>query len=567
MLLELSIKNFAIIDDLRITFKEGLTILSGETGAGKSVIINAMGLLLGGRAHPDLIRSGEETAEIEALFHIPEDVSQKLEKASHEPSNELVARRVISQNGRSRIHVNGRLATMGLLKSVAGSLVGISGQHAHQGLLKEERHLFLLDQFAGLSPMREKLARLHKEALPLIEKLDKIKSLEKRRAERIELLKFQEDEILKAHIQPGEDQSLEEERGRIKNHATLYETAYNSLEELYSRQGSVVEKMASAAQSLEKASDIDPALKPHARAVEDASLQVEDIAQELRGYLAGISIDENRLDEIEERMDALNKLKRKYGGSLEGISAHLDSVQKERAGIEGLSETRAEIESAIKSSHEKRKALCLNLSEKRKKAAGILSKKAETELASLKMPRTRFSVSLEPAPAPEGHSPYLMAGTSMISETGMDRASFVIAPNPGEPGKPLAAIASGGELSRVVLALKAILSETEALETVVFDEVDAGVGGEVAEVVGKKLLSLSARHQVICITHLPQIARFANAHFQISKHVENGRTLARIRPLDPEERLHEVARMLGGEKITEATLEHAREMLNIIKEQ
>ncbi|VEN75383.1 DNA repair protein RecN [Candidatus Desulfarcum epimagneticum] len=563
MLLELSIKNFAIIDDLSITFQEGLTILSGETGAGKSVIINAMTLLLGGRAHSDLIRSGGETAEIEALFDIPEDVSQKLEAAGHEPSDELVARRVIARNGRSRIHVNGRLATIGLLKSIAGGLAGISAQRSHQGLLKEESHLFLLDQFAGLSSMREELTRLHKEALPLIEKLDEIRSREERRAERIELLRFQEDEILKTRIQPDEDRDLEEERLRIKNHATLYETAYNSIEELYSRQGSVVEKMAAAARSLEKAADIDPALKPHARAVEDASLQVEDIAQELRGYLADISIDENRLEEIEARVDTLNRLKRKYGGSLEGISAHLDSVRKERAGIEGLAETRAEIEAAIQSSHEKRKALCLDLSEKRKKAAKTLSKKAEAELASLKMPRTRFSVSLDPAPAPEGHNPYLMVGKFMIGETGMDRASFVIAPNPGEPGKPLAAIASGGELSRVVLALKAILSENESLETVVFDEVDAGIGGEVAEVVGKKLLSLSTRHQVICITHLPQIARFADAHFRISKHVEDGRTLARIRPLDSGERLREVARMLGGEKITEATLEHAREMLNI----
>lgn len=563
MLLELSIKNFAIIEDLQISFKDGLTILSGETGAGKSVIINAVNLLLGARANSGLIRAGEETAEIEALFEISPKAADALSAQGYDASNqELLARRIVSKTDRHRIYINGRMATMTLLNSITENLASISGQHAHQGLLKEDEHLLILDQFGALGPLRAQLSTSYHELLPLIDQLNQIKSLEVRQTERMELLKFQKEDISKAEILPGEDVDLENERTVIKNHATLYEAAYNGVEELYSGQGSVAERMASVRQNLEKAAEIDPDLARHARAVEDAALQVEDISEELRGYLTRIAIDENRLEEVDERMDILNRLKRKYGGDLQGVLSHLDSVKKELSSIENLSEHKSEIESAIRSSSRTVVQRCRELSEKRKKAAEILSKKVESELAALKMEQTRFSVSLQSTPAAEESDPWLVADGCLIHETGMDRASFMIAPNPGEDGKPLVNIASGGELSRVVLALKAILAESESVETIVFDEVDAGIGGGVAEVVGKKLLALSRRHQVICITHLPQIAKFGDAHFGISKHVKDGRTTTEINPLNPKERLTEIARMLGGEKITGATLDHAREMLN-----
>lgn len=564
MLQEISIKNFAIIDDLQISFSDGLTILSGETGAGKSIIINAVNLLLGSRASAGLIRTGSETAELEALFKITPAsiIAEIMEENGYDPEEGLLTRRIISRSDRHRIYINGRLATIQLLNSITENLASISGQHAHQGLLKEEQHLIILDQFGGLMPLREEVYRCFHEILPLIQNLNDLKALKKRQAEQVQLLEFQQKEIMEVSVIIGEDVELEQERIRLKNGEALFQAVHGSIDELYSSQGAVIERLASVKKDLDKASQIDPELSLKAESIAKATFHLEDIAEELRTYLKKIEIDENRLETVEARIDTLVKLKRKYGGSLEAVLSHFESIDNELSGIENISDNIADIQERLSGLHDKLVKLATELSRKRKQTAETLAEKVEKELATLKMSQTEFKVSFKTIPADKNNDPYITTEGNAVNETGIDRATFLIAPNVGEPLKPLSNIVSGGELSRVVLALKAILAKTDAVETIVFDEVDAGIGGSVAEVVGKKLLSLGRYHQVICITHLPQIAKFGEHHFSISKHVSDGRTKTAIRLLSETERIKEIARMLGGEKITRATLDHAHEMLD-----
>ena len=566
MLQELSISNFAIIDDLRISFADGLTILSGETGAGKSIIINAVNLLLGSRITAKLIRAGQENAELEALFHIKDQpgIVQIMKENGYDPAEGLLIRRIISRKDRHRIYINGRLVTIGLLNLITENLASISGQHVHQGLLKEEQQLAIIDQFGGLTPERNSVYRCFHEIVPLIRDLNDLKTKKDRQAEHIQLLEFQEKEIQEARLIPGEDAALERERIRLKNSEALFQTARDSIEMLYDSQGAVVEQLLLVKKSLEKAALIDPLLVSSAKRISDIAFNVEDITEELRTYLKKIEMDEGRLGVVEERLDVVNKLSRKYGGSLDAVFLRLESIEQELSNLESLTEDIADAEKRLSGLHNKLVELTKILSIKRKKAAEMLAKKVEKELASLKMPRTQFQVFFGTKPADSSNDPYLTVEKHVAYETGIDQAVFLLAPNVGEPLKPLSSIVSGGELSRVVLALKAILAQTEAVETIVFDEVDAGIGGSVAEVVGKKLAALAKHHQIICITHLPQIAKFGDHHFSISKHVSEGRTKTAINYLSIPERINEIARMLGGEKITQATLDHAREMLDSV---
>ncbi len=566
MLQELSIKNFAIIDDLQISFSDGLTILSGETGAGKSIIINAVNLLLGSRATAKLIRTGSETAELEALFQIKDQhrIFEIMKENAYDPEEGLLIRRIISRKDRHRIYINGRLATIQLLNLITENLASISGQHVHQGLLKEDQQLAIIDQFGGLMPLRDSVYRCFHEIVPLIRNRNDLQAGKDRQAEHIELLEFQKQEILNAGINSGEDTGLEQERTRLKNGEALFQAAKVAVETLYDAQGAVVELLLGVKKDLDKAASIDPLLVPPAKRITEAALDIEDIAEELRAYLKNVQVDERRLEVVEERLDTLTKLKRKYGGSLDAVFLRLEFIEQELSSLENLSERIADAKKRLSGLHDKLVELTTKLSRERKKTAKILAQKVEKELASLKMSRTKFEISFRTMPADSGADPYLIVDKNAANETGIDQATFLIAPNVGESLKPLSSIVSGGELSRVVLALKAILAQTEAVETIVFDEVDAGIGGGVAEVVGKKLAALAGHHQIICITHLPQIAKFSDHHFSISKHVSDGRTKTFIHRLDNKERIEEIARMLGGEKITRATVDHAREMLDSI---
>ena len=563
MLKELSIRNFAIIDDLQIHFSEGLTILSGETGAGKSIILNAANLLLGSRASADMVRTGAQDAELEAFFQIAGSsrAANIMVEHGYASPDGLLVRRIISRSDANRVYINGRIATIQLLNAITENLASISGQHVHQLLLKEEQHLLILDQFGGLIPLRDEVSAYFHQMLPLLEKLEELNTIKQRQAEHIELLEFQLKDITTVNPARGEDNVLEQERVRLKNAEELYQVVYNSIETLYSASGSVIENLVNVKKNLERISQIDPQLKSKSAKLSDTTYQIEDLIEGLRSYLNSIQMDEKQLEAVEERLDTLNKLKRKYGGSIDAVLDKRKSIEQDLAGVENIADSIKDTETEISELHRKLTDRALSLSRKRKETADRFAKKVINQLATLMMSKTDFKASLQPMAADEKTNPYLTANHQMISETGIDRATFLIAPNVGEALKPLASIASGGELSRVVLALKALLAKTDSVETVVFDEVDAGIGGGVAEVVGKKLADLANHHQVICITHLPQIAKFGGQHYRISKQVVKGRTRTSIDQLSDEDRYKEIARMLGGEKITQATLEHAREML------
>jgi DNA repair protein RecN (Recombination protein N) len=563
VLKELSIRDFAIIDDLQIRFEPGLTILSGETGAGKSIIINAVNLILGSRASADMIRTGADAAEIEALFNI--DPKSPAARAAGEMGYDigegLLVRRVISRAEGNRVYVNGRLATLQVLAAVTENLASISGQHAHQGLLKEDQHLLILDRFAGLMPLRESVSALYHEILPQLKRLEDLKARQARQAELTELLEFQQREITAAALQPGEDRELEQERLRLKNAGALYEMVHGGIEALYGGPGSAVDRLAEVRRGLEKMGRIDPLLMPKAEACAEIAYRVEDLVESLRAYLKSLDINEDRLEAVEERLDLLNRLKRKYGGSLAAVLEKLAQSAADLAAIDNITAELGAAQDRLRELHARIGKQAAGLSKKRRDAAQRFTSRVASELSHLKMSETQFGVALTRIPATADTDRHLSLDSSAVSDSGIDRAVFTIAPNVGEALKPLAAIASGGELSRVVLALKSILAATESVGTIVFDEVDAGIGGAVAEVVGRQLADLARHHQVICITHLPQIAKFGEHHFRISKHVAEGRTRTTLTPLVADERTREIARMLGGEKITRVTLEHAKELL------
>jgi len=563
MLRELTIRNFAIIDDLTMEFPAGLTVLSGETGAGKSILINAVNLLLGSRASSELVRSGSDTAQLEAFFEIGplNPVAGTMQRRGYDPGEGLLVRRRISRSGSNRIYINGNLATVQILNEITETLASISSQHAHQNLLRDDQHLWILDQFGGLLPLRTEVEIIYEQIRPLLEKRDRLRDAQQNRTERLELLHFQQQEIETAALQPEEDLQLEEERARLKNSEFLLQTVFAALDVIYSQQDSVVERLGEIARNLEKAGQLDAALVEPTQRLQDARFQLEDLTTELRGYMQSLDRDESRLEAVEERLDAVNKLKRKYGGSIESVFDHLQTVKKELAAVETTDEEIAAVDRQLEELSGRLKTQASTLSEQRRKTAGALAEKIAAELAGLNMPQTRFEVVLEPIAAERDSPTLLTTGDRLITAAGMDRARFRIAPNVGEDLKPLASIASGGELSRVVLAIKAILAQTEAVETVIFDEVDAGIGGSTAEVVGRKLAELARYHQVVCITHLPQIAKFGRHHYRIAKAVEKGRTRTTITLLDDDGRIEELARMLGGVDITPTTLEHARELL------
>jgi len=563
MLRELSIRNFAIIDDLSISFEKDFTVLTGETGAGKSIIINAVNLILGSRASPELIRSSKEVAELEALFEVlPESPAASAAQAQgFDVSEGLLVRRIIQRNGRHKIYVNGRLSTVQMLSTINEYLASISGQHAHQGLLRPEQHLLVLDQFGGLIELRSRVSESYQQMLPLIKEWNDLKREQTEQAEHRELLEFQCREIQQAKIAPNEDKELEQERQRLRHAERLYETVGRCIDRLYGADGAVVEHVTEISKELQGLSSVDSSLSPLAEKVQEASFQLEDVANDLRGYLHQVVFDSDRLEVVEQRLDLLHRLERKYGGSLESVLARAGEAEEELKRISSLPEQITEVQEKLDQLYEKLCKLCRELSKKRKKAAQRFSGKVEHELSSLGMSGTRFEVRFRPSPVDESADTHLLLDNNGIEATGIDRVDFLIAPNVGEDLRPLAQIASGGELSRIILALKAILATTESVETVIFDEVDAGIGGEVAEVVGQKLQSLARFHQVICITHLPQIARFGKHHFKIAKGVYKGRTRTGITLLDGKARVKELARMLGGVKITKKTLDHAREMI------
>ena len=561
MLVQLTISDFAIISRLDISFKPGLNILSGETGAGKSIIINAVNLILGGRASADLIRTGSKEAKVEALFSLPEHplLSELLSVLGVTLQGELLIRRTISREGRNKIMINESMVTLQALSRVGAALISISGQHEHQLMLRPDNHLYLLDDFGGLTPERLELSESFKQYQSLKEVLQRLEREIKEDEERQELTRFQMKEIETAHIKDGEDTFLEEERKRLRHAEELRESVAESYERLYEKGDSVLSDLSHCIKEMEKGAEVDRRLNGIKDALVKAKVELEETALELRDLRKTITADPVRLEEVEERLQLLNRLKRKYGPSLEDVRRLRDKLSHR---VDDLDQKKAELERTLAALEDRERDImekATRLSKKRKRVAQTLEKSVKSEMGLLDMGGTRFEVRFH-TQGPEGErDPENTMGE--INADGLDRVEFMLSPNVGEELRPLARIASGGELSRIMLAMKTILARTASVETLVFDEVDSGIGGGTAEVVGDKLQSLAEYHQILCITHLPQIASKGQTHFLVQKRVRDKRTQTIISELDAEARVKEIARLLGGKVVSPEALAHAKEMM------
>jgi DNA repair protein RecN (Recombination protein N) len=548
MLQELRIRNFAIIDEMHLTFSRGLTVLTGETGAGKSIILNAVHLLLGDKATEELVRTSEEEASVEALFDISRNgpVKEKIKRRGEGEGDQLLIRRLISRSGRGRSFVNGNLATLGMLSEIGEELLNIYGQHEHQSLQKVETHIDILDAFGKLLVLRAEFQAQHDRFLSLFQEVQRIQEEREKRAKERDLMAFQAREIGAARIQIGEEETLKKERNVLIHAEKLMVFADSSGEMLQSGEGSAIERVQSILNQGREAAAADPSLSELLKGLEAALIQMEECGLALREYARRIEVNPARLEEVENRLEEISRLKRKYGPTEEEV---LHFGKRVEEGLRTFDEDEGKLGEMEEELEPLRKEVMNSagrLSRERRGAAVDLKKAVEKELASLGMKKTIFE---------------LRVGEVPLSPKGIDHVEFLISPNLGEEVKPLAKIASGGELSRIMLALKNILAQVGARQVLIFDEVDAGIGGGTAEVVGKKLRDLSKHHQVICVTHLAQIACFAEKHYSVRKETRAGRTVTSVNRLEKEAVVDEIARMLGGMKVTEKTKAHAREML------
>jgi DNA repair protein RecN (Recombination protein N) len=564
MLKYLKIKNLAIIEELEVEFSPGLNLLTGETGAGKSIIIGGVNLLLGEKSSPELIRSGEKEASVEGIFEPGEQgfIGQKLEELGIDYQGELIIRRVVVE-GKSRAFINGVLVPIKSLKELGEKLIDIHGQHQHQELIYPRNHLDLLDYFGGNLPERGEVSRLASEVKALFSELTSLRMDEREKMQKIDLLSFQVNEIEKAGLKPGEEEGLTAERKLLQNAERLNELAASSISILSEREPNLTALINQLERNLNQLADIDKNLGSYAREVEEARYKLDDLAKELAGYLSRISFDEARLTEIEDRLFEISRLKKKYGNTIEEILSFKEKAKSKLEKITMNEEREKELTAEIGKKYREYLDRTERLSEKRKEDAVKLAEEVKKELSLLAMEKAEFQVKIEkrtpPTFSPEKED-LALAGK------GLDEIELLISPNPGEELKPLARIASGGELSRLMLAIKSAAAAEERYKTLIFDEIDIGIGGRVAEVVGRKLERLARAHQIICITHLPQIAAFADAHYLVEKSIDRGRTRTWIKQITKEQRVDELARMLGGETITDTTRRHAEELLKEAEE-
>ena len=552
MLTELNIKNFAIIDSLNITFEKGFNVLTGETGAGKSIIVDAVELALGGRASTEMIRSGCDEAVVEAAFDISDikGINERLSEMGIEGDDALVIKRTVSASGKNKVFINGSMATIVMLSEIGESLVDIHGQHEHQSLMKVERHIDILDEYAGVASLRQEMAGVYSELNRVKNELESLKSSEADKEKKLDLLRFQSEEIEKAALREGEEEGLLSEKKLLANSERLFDAGNTALELLYSQGGSALELVKKAGSKIADIAAIDGSLKGAAETVNSAYASIEDAAMTIRDYVGKINFEPDRLNEIEERLDLINRMKRKYGNTVSEVLKYKEETDRELEGIERAEERIIELEERVKRLRGKGLQIAEALSEKRRKASAELKKKVDVELSDLGMKKAVFEVKMD--------------RIGDITAKGFDRVEFLLSSNPGETPKPLSKIASGGELSRIMLALKKVMAGPSGAPTMIFDEVDSGIGGGVAEIVGRKLREVAQGRQVLCITHLPQIAAMADLHYAVSKVEDKGRTVTTVKRLEKSDRIDEIARMLGGMTITEATKRHAEEMVSSV---
>jgi len=543
MLVELHIRNFAIIEEASLEFAPGLNVLTGETGAGKTIILSALGLLLGSRATSDVVRSNSSEAVVEGIFHLEGEIAPAV-VADRDPENrELLIRRAVGEAGRSRASIDGELATVQTLSKISGSLVQVYGQHEQHSLMRAESHPAILDRYARLD---EKLARyrsLFDRTRDLKLRLDDLVRRERERANLLELARFRVAELERAQLVPGEDEELALERSRLVNATRLASAANDAEEMLYGAEGAALDAIAKASARLADALAIDPRLKEPCEMLEAARANLGEAARALRSYADKIEADPARLEQVDNRLQELTKLKRKYGGSLDETISTLEKSRVEIAELEHFEEARDEAQAAFESALAEAVAAARELSTDRKRAVAELKRRMEAELKTLGMRSPVFEARV--AALESAQASFDRDGIA-IGPDGCDATEFYLSANLGQPPMPLGRIASGGELSRVMLALKRLEAQQRGLSTMIFDEVDAGIGGEIAQVVGRKLKQLAQFHQVLCVTHLAQIAAFADRHFMVEKEERRGSTRSRVRRLDDSERVGELARMLGG---------------------
>ena len=549
MLNELTIRNFATIDRLQVEFRNGFNVLTGETGAGKSIIIDAVGLLLGERARPELIRSDADEASVEALIDLADcpGVLQRLEEEGFAEGDELLIRRTISRNGKNRVYLNGALATLTQLQTISADLMVIYGQHEQQQLQRASAHLELLDRYAELDEEVRSCGVLFAEVRELRQHIEKLELAERDRQQRLDLLAFQRQELEQAALQEGEDDELEAERKRLLNAGKLAEACNGGYSELYDGEGAVCDRLSQLATTQESLAGVDSVFVELAEAVRQAQYGLEDVATRLRDYAGNVVFDPQRQNEVEERLALIATLKRKYAPTIAEILLNQEQIETEQAELSDIDATYAALSGQLGDAKERLIVTASSLSKKRNVAAKELSRAVAGELADLAMEKARFEVRLESLAEPEAK--------------GAEQCQFYLSANPGEPPKPLSRIASGGELSRIMLAIRRSIPQAGGTTTLVFDEVDAGIGGVAASKVGEKLQSVARGLQILCVTHLPQVAAYADWHYRVEKQQSDSVTRTNLTLLNSDERATEMARMLGGSQITDRTMEHARELI------
>lgn len=554
MIRSLYIKNLATIEEIELPLQDGFTILTGETGSGKSIIIDGIRLVLGEKSSPDMIRTGKKETSVEVILPFHQAIAD-FKDYFPEKEEEMFLQRKVPAKGTGKAYINGIHVPNRKLKELGVKLVDIYGQNDHVFLLNLEYQLNYLDDFAGASALKKDVSRLARELKKIFKEKTELEEKEKEREQRLDFLEFQIKEIEGAQLKPGEEEDLRNTRNILKNAEKIGSLVESALSISYSQENSISSLLAQLQNTVHNLVDFDKTFKETEDAINQFSITIQEFSDFLFKFQQKQDAAPERLEELEERLSQIEKLKRKYGRNIEEILSHLGRVKQEYEELSTSQEKLEDLDKEIQKIFNEYKSHAEKLSDLRKKNADKLEKDVEKEISLLGMKKARFKIKIDTIPLkPES--------IESVKESGTEEVEFLISPNPGEDLRPLRKVASGGELSRVMLALKTIGEETDTFKTMIFDEIDSGIGGKTAEFVAQKLRQLSRTHQVICITHLPQIASFATHHYKIDKKIDKERTFTSVKKLSFEERVTEIARLLSGTRITETTLKNAREMIS-----
>jgi DNA repair protein RecN (Recombination protein N) len=552
MLTHILIRDFAIIDTLELELNPGMTVLTGETGAGKSILVDALGLAMGDRADAGVVRHGAERAEMSAEFDLKDakDAAAWLEENDLGEDGQCILRRVVGKDGRSRAQINGRSVPLQSLKDIGEMLLDIHGQHEHQSLMRPTAQMALLDGYGDHTEFLARIAGLHKDWKIAHDRLTALRAAAGDRDARLSLLRHQVGELSALALKPGEAQAVDVEHKRLANGGKLMEAAQTALDSLYeAEEGSAHQRVSRALVNLDALSELEPKFADVCRALSDAQAQLTDAAEGLRDYIAGLDMDPKRLEWLENRLASIHGLARKHHVEPETLIERFEALKTELMTLENSDVALQDLEAELKRLEGTYRKAAEELHTKREKTAADLGKKVTAVMQELGMTGGKFSIQVTADP-------------ERFAPKGMDQVEFMVSANKGQPEKPLAKVASGGELSRISLAIQVIAAQANAIPTMIFDEVDSGIGGGVAEIVGRQLRTLAAKRQVLCVTHLPQVASQTHQHLRVAKQTKGQATLTRIEALDKKDQVEELARMLGGVEITETTRKHAREMIS-----